>query len=363
MPLIYKLAKSNPDIIIIVQKCFHSLSSFFIVYALLTLIQKGLTKYTLVILIYFFMSWWNILGWTITLLSESLSNSLMFCWIASFIILLKRNDNLSLGFHLIITIIFSFTRDSWPYILLLFYFLYSFYFYLFYLPFFKKTALLLFASMVIFYFQQVSATVGQRYKLPLINNIILRIIPNENYTKWFVEKGLPQADSLKKNFNNINANDESKLRLYRLYKDSTYTHFFNWVATRGKNVYTEFLITHPFYTLFLEESKSNLSRIFVFNLFYTGKFKSYSILSQFVFPIFNIVIVLLLLIILSFKNRNAFYSLPIILFIVFSFNVLLLYNADAMEVERHLYITEIMIQFIGFLCIFNLMEKINLIKK
>jgi hypothetical protein len=38
---------------------------------------------------------------------------------------------------------------------------------------------------------------------------------------------------------------------------------------------------------------------------------------------------------------------PLIISVIFVLNIFLLYNADTMEVERHLFITMIMVQFIS----------------
>ena len=43
--------------------------------------------------------------------------------------------------------------------------------------------------------------------------------------------------------------------------------------------------------------------------------------------------------------------MPLLLMIVFGFNVLVSYNADALEVERHLFVTNIVVQLCGFLSV------------
>ncbi len=363
IPLIYKLSGSSPDIIIIIQKIIHSLCTFLLAYSLLLFLQKKINQYIVVFLIYYLMSWWNILGWTELLLSESLSISFMFLWIATFLISIKKNTLLTFILHITTTILFSFTRDNWPYVIVLFYLLCVCFFYFHKKIYLNKILFLTLFGITLFYIQGITSNIGQRYKLPILNSIILRIIPNEKYTQWFVENGLPQSDSLRKFFSGINPNDESKIKLYGLYKDSTYNSLFNWIVKDGKITYLKFLITHPSYSLLFEESDKQIQRIWSYNLFYTPSFKGYSRLAQFVFPIFHPLITLLLLIIVLFKYRVFFTLITICLFIAFSFNILLLYNADAMEVERHLFITNIINQIIAFFCIFIIVENFTLIKK
>ncbi len=124
----------------------------------------------------------------------------------------------------------------------------------------------------------------------------------------------------------------------------------------------KFLITHPEFTFLLKENKQQLSKIFAYNLPYTGGVNGYSRCVQFIFPIFNIWIVISLalgLLIAFIKDRFVFLLFPLIFIIVFFFNVLLSYNADVFEVERHLFITNIVIQFLGILSFAVLIDNIN----
>jgi hypothetical protein len=123
--LLYKMANSDPDTIIIMQKIIHVFCTFFMGYVILLFLRKTQTKIIFLISWYLLMSWWNIVGWTNMLLSESLSISFMFLWIASFLLVFyKRTKNL-IVFHILVTVLFSFTRDSWPYILIIFYAIFS----------------------------------------------------------------------------------------------------------------------------------------------------------------------------------------------------------------------------------------------
>ncbi len=255
-------------------------------------------------------------------------------------------------FHILITILFSFTRDSWPYILILFYGILL----LIALKWEKKMVVSLICFLVIgcsiFIVQQKSAQIGQRYRLPVMNNIVLRILPNEEYLKWFIDRGMPCADKLKRQYSNLDLNDNSKL--YSLYTDSSFVRFSDWVAKDGKSVYTKFLISHPANLILLNEKPKDLKRIFAYNIGYTGPEKGYSLFSQSIFPLFNLIILLLLngfLVFLFIKEKRLAWIFPTVLIIIFTANVFLLYVADSMEVERHLFITTIIIQFIGILIV------------
>jgi hypothetical protein len=47
------------------------------------------------------------------------------------------------------------------------------------------------------------------------------------------------------------------------------------------------------------------------------------------------------------KTRKTYLLLPLVFGLLFLFNVFLIYNADTMEVERHLFITMIMVQLLS----------------
>lgn len=314
------------------------------------------------------MSWWNILGWTHTLLSESLSISFMFLWLASFLLFFHKRTILYVIIHILITILFSFTRDSWPYVLCVFYGL----FILVALKWNRNILISLLCFLIVssslFFIQQRTAQIGQRYRLPIMNNIVFRILPNEEYVKWFSDKGMPCIEELKEQYSDLN--DYKKI--YPLYNDSTFSEFSDWVVNEGKSVYTAFLLTHPSNLLLINEEPNELKRIFAYNIGYTGEVKGYSLVSQHIFPLFNVFVILLLngfLIFLFFKEKRLIWVLPTVLIFIFTFNAFLLYIADSMEVERHLFITNIVIQFIGILLVSFILDAkfsshiINRIKK
>ena len=348
VPLLYKVANSDPETIIQLQKFFHALSTFFLCSVLLLFFKKEHSKYVFLFLWYLLMSWWNILGWTHTLISESLSISFMFLWIASFLLLFYKRTVFYIILHIIITIFFSFTRDTWPYILVLFYGIFAIIAIKWERKILVSVISLLIISCAVFVIQQKSAQIGQRYRLPIMNNIVFRILPNEEYTVWFANKGMPCIDQLKKQYSNL----DDKQKIYPLYNDSTYSAFSDWVIKDGKSTYTKFLFTHPAKFLLIGEKSKDLKRIFAYNIGYTGNIKGYSWISQYIFPLFNTITILILnglLIFLFVKEKRLIWLFPSVTIIIFIANAFLLYIADSLEVERHLFITNIIIQFVGIL--------------
>ena len=346
VPLFYKIASSEPDNIIQLQKIVHSISSFFICYVFLFYFKKPSTKIIFTIFWYLLMSWWNIFGWTQTLLSESLSTSLLFCWLASFILFYQKKNKSTFILHCILTILFSFTRDSWPYVLIAFYAMVALYVFIWDTTIRKEIISLIILSLCIFIIQQKSAEIGQRYRLPILNNIVFRILPNKDYYNWYINKVMPCSKELKHQYSNLS----NWQMIYPLYEDTNYKKLSDWAIKEGKSTYTKFLITHPSYVFLQNEKKEDLNRIFAYNIGYIGNVCGSSYLSEYMFPLFNTISILLLdaIVVFFFIRRRSFeLLLPSILILLFALNAYLLYIADSLEVERHLFITNIMIQFIG----------------
>src|SRR5258706_455697 len=202
---------------------------------------------------------------------------------------------------------------------------------------------------------------GGHYKLPLFNSIAARVLPNPEYTRWFVNHGLPNVKKLKKDLVGFDGG-KNKDKLYKLYNDSTNQAFFDWITTKGRTSYIHFLITHPSYALLLDENKEHLQRIFAYNLTFTGPAKGYSYLVQNIFPLFSwymTLILAIILIILFFKHKRQVFLFPPLILIIFVFHVLVSYNGDAMEVDRHLITTNIVVQFLGFFSLVLIFDSIN----
>lgn len=349
VPLFYKMANGQPDQIIAMQKFMHALATFFFASVIILYLKNNFTKISFIIGWYLLMTWWNISGWDHTILSESLSLSLMFMWFGTFLLYVKKKNTYTFIFHICITILFSFTRDSWPYVLLAFYFSYFILSFKLEKDMTVKYVSLFALSLVLFFVQQHTAKTGKRYRLPVLNNIVYRILPNAEYTEWFKNEGLPCLTELKKEY----SNPADYKAIYPLYlNDSTYKELHQWASDKGNMVYMKFLLTHPSQLLLLNETKEDLSRIFAYDLIYTTEEQGLSRVCSFIFPLFNPLALFILLGIycwLCFKDHSKNWIFQAVTILICIENAFLLYNADALEVERHLFFTHVLIQFTGLL--------------
>ena len=209
--------------------------------------------------------------------------------------------------------------------------------------------------------QERSAEIGQRAKIPVVNNIVLRILPVPEHFNWFVTRGMPMASQLKQKFTGLDIIKKPDVdELYSLYSDKTFKPFLDWSAEKGQSTYTRFLFTHPSYTFFLDEPHNKLKRIFSYNLHYVSAVNGYCMGAEKVFPFFSPlmpVILSLLLILIFIFDRKVMTILPVIFVIVFIINIFLTYNADSMEVPRHMFITLIMVQFLSLWAVALLIDR------
>ena len=140
-----------------------------------------------------------------------------------------------------------------------------------------------------FFAQNYTSNVGERYKLPVFNSIAGRVSKNDAYLSWFKNEGMPQGDVLKKDFKDVMVDsDIGRPIIYKRYIDSTYTELFSWVTKDGKSTYQKFLLTHPSY-FFLQDLSTEYIKenLFSHDLTYYDKAAGFFTNAENVFPIFN----------------------------------------------------------------------------
>ncbi|MES2567548.1 MAG: hypothetical protein V4565_11815 [Bacteroidota bacterium] len=352
VPLFYKIMFGDQLSIVWMQKIMHCLCALSFITAISILIKNKVVCFLAIPVLYYFFTWWPIVGFTENLISESLSMSFLFLWLATIIYFIHYKNNFSFICLLIVSVLFSFTRDTWPYIILFSNVLLFIYF--------SKSVILkkyLVVSFVfsigLFFIQSYTAIIGERYKIPIYNVLAVRISKNTEYIKWFQEKGMPLGDSLSINFGRLDLNDDKDVQtLYDSYYNKTYIPLHNWIVEHGKNTYMFFMLTHPAYFFLDDETDLQKERIFaIYDLNYTPKSSNLFLDNNTYRDTFSLITLFsTLLILLGFsivlKYKNTYVFFPFFVLILFTLNVYLSYNADTLEVERHLFITQIMIQLI-----------------
>ncbi len=357
VPLIYKMIGGDVSLIVIWQKIIHFLSATLLCISVSLFIKRQFLKYLLAVFICIVFCWWNILGWAQLVLSESLSFSFTWIWVSSLLFWIKFNTRLTFSIHILSVLLFLFTRDSWSYVLILFYVFGIITAYLFSKNLLKRMLVLLLTCCLAFIIQQKAIARGERQKMPVINNLVVRIIKDSSYLHYFVSEGMPMGEELREEYHAIDFTiDENRTLIYELYTSKKYEPLFDWVVKNGKSTYLKFMLTHPSYPLMLNEPSAKMKSFFVRNLYqYTRGPIGISQYVDSVFPVFSylaLFIFVILLALINIKLKNLIYIIFTVLYIVFIANALIIYNADSLETDRHLFNDSVLVEIFGavFFC-------------
>jgi hypothetical protein len=239
--------------------------------------------------------------------------------------------------------LFSFTRDTWSYIVLAFFILNLVFFTDKRKGLILNTSLFVFA-ILLFAFQAYTIKIGERTVLPVFHSIAGRISKNQEYLDWFKKQGMPCDTQLVKDFRTLPFSDRaSYAKIYAAYSYPEYKPLFSWIKQEGKSAYQKFILTHPSYFLLQDQTDEEKERIMVYNIpYYFGPAHDFFANASNVFPLFPSVVTVLLALgsaLLYFRNKRKIYFLPLLLVFLTLIHALISYNADTMEVERHMFYT------------------------
>lgn len=82
-----------------------------------------------------------------------------------------------------------------------------------------------------------------RWYFPVQENILRRVLPNEEFTAWFEREGLPQIEQLR-----TVSGDNYFLQHPRLEQGDEFATFRSWLHANGQATYSRFLIAHPLWS-------------------------------------------------------------------------------------------------------------------
>lgn len=359
--LLYKLWGSQPEQIVVGQQFLLMLSWIILSMAIGSLTHVTALRLISAVAFPCFMFWWNILGWTFVMRSEAVSFSLFALWLAALLFFMQKPQRPLLILLIGTTFFFSFTRDNLPYALLfctgLLLLLLKKYHRLFYKQYAPLLKALLLSVILIFSLQTLSAHLGKRHEFCLVNVLMQRIFVNDDYTQWFVDKGMPVDSTILQWRGKWASSDD-----FSLYKDRQYAPFLQWVSVKGQFAYGLFLLTHPHYTL--QPLLRDLAPMFSYNLdLYTHKPPPLAFIRfmYMLLPFSSLLTALctafLAILVFARTARTEALVLAVLIATVF-FNALFIYHADAMEVPRHSIMNMIALEcltYTGFLVLADVM--------
>lgn len=196
---------------------------------------------------------YDISRWDLLLLSESLSFSLFVLMVAGWLWLVglapPRQRSIrglvTLMGLILVTILYSFTRDSNLYFVLMGAVVFSAAVFLRRCTLPRIYILTYLASAVLLFFaQNASINTGNRWQVFIYDHLAYRIIPNPAALAYFVRAGLPVSDSLL-NIPNMSGSKYQALLL----DDPTMEPVRQWTNTHGKATYAGWLLSRPLVTL------------------------------------------------------------------------------------------------------------------
>lgn len=177
-----------------------------------------------------------------------------------------------------------------------------------------------------------------RWALPVAEVITLRILPIPDYQEFFIDKGMPVLPELMALSGRPAHSDN-----YAILNDPRLRPFSRWLFRDGRNVYANFLVAHPVYTLSMPLLNIDEMLAADFSKLIPGYEPALpAIINEFFFPVRWFWVYLgasvLLFVFVLWKQRReksrAFWG--IVLFFIYSIPYLYLaWHGDALGVARH----------------------------
>lgn len=353
-----KLVGSDIELFILLQKYMYTLACFVFILSIFPFFVTKSMQYASIVLGWILLQSWNILGWNDLLLSEGLTFTFCLLWLSSVIFLYKKYHWATVLFFIFNSIFFTFTRDSCIYVMLVFAVLYAVVYYFMFDTNWKTPLWICTVLLCNYIAVGYASKVGERYRLPIMHSIITRILPHAEYAEYFVQRGMPQAEVLLQKFPQMDYDNLSlRYQMYAFYKEEGYEPFTEWVGKKGKSVYSSFLITHPRFALLVDEPNKDLKKLCSYSYQYFGNAQYVQIWFDYLYPKFGLISAFIFsLLPLYYFRKTMLHFIPIILFISFMLYAILLYNADAFEIERHLYHHYTVVQLCGFFSLLCLLD-------
>jgi hypothetical protein len=180
----------------------------------------------------------HIAGWDAVMMSESLSVSLLVCFVAIGIGLLEEWKSSKLLLLLLIGLLLAFTRDTNAWLLLLVAMILIFAAVARWSP--RRVLLAAAFFVAIFLLNVANANMGGRWVFPLGNLIARRILPDETAVRYFTACGMPTSPNLMRLLGGF-ANSEDRA----MFEDPELEPFRQWLLRDGKACYARWLTVDP----------------------------------------------------------------------------------------------------------------------
>jgi hypothetical protein len=238
-PLIFKLCGRDPERIRTLFAVLSALSWALLALAVSRFVTSPYLKPLAAALVVSLGLSQDIVFWNECILSESLSFSSAALWLAAVLMFYARPARW-LAPVVLCSLAFGLSRDSNAYLLLMLGLLMAagaLILRLRHRPWWPQLALALTFTGV-FLLTNISADHGRRWRYPLTNVIVLRVLPNQIKLQKFLALGMPNGPGLRPGRPRRKYDSEPRLQGFR-----------DWVSSSGKSAYVRYLVTSPLATL------------------------------------------------------------------------------------------------------------------
>jgi hypothetical protein len=380
-PLLLKISDSNNFEVILFQVIFSCISWIFLALVVTRLFKSRVIKYSAYLTILLLSLSTLITQWDVMILTESISFSLFAIFLAFNILFTinKINKTLLLSIIIVVGMLFSFTRNGNSYVILQTAVIYLLSYIAYIVMSYLKESntdirtfpyiIITIPFFIIYYVQQHLIAYAHSWNSCLRNIFGKRILPNSEYTEYFVSKfGMPlnedillcsghHASSVNCNYANqsefrtwIQHNGPEAYKSFLISHISDVVHIYLGLIPGALNIDTNttYMLSAEAITIYKNNYFSIPQKIF-FNDLWDTLFSAFLAISA---------IIILLFVIRPHLNSDYLiqYSIILSLFFVSLGQVFLGYFGDAIEVQRHSLLATISFKLSFIMLIFTFIE-------
>jgi hypothetical protein len=359
------------------QVVFSIISWGLLAFSFTLLLKRRWIKLVALGVILFFSAAMDISLWDRILLSESLTHSLfallVALWIFGALMIQRRPHFLISALYLIaltiVTILFSFMRDTNSYLLLA-------------AAFFMALGLLIkgirrnpliagysayiLLILLVFFMENKSSDLGRRWQTPFLNVLIERVYQQPDMLNYFVQNGMPQKEALLAAQRSMPSAQYHDLVSY----DARFAPLQTWSETKGKNILIHYLLSKPFasitaplinYELLLngvnEEYRQPRQPDPPWVAQFSGLLYTHNPML-----LFASVVLLLVTILVWWRQKfaNPYVVIPAALMLFCYPLMFMVWHGDAGEIERHSALIGICFRLSAWMMVFWLLDNIKL---
>jgi hypothetical protein len=299
--------------------------------------QAGLRLFSFVILLSLSLVR-HLAGWDFVMMTESLSLSFFILFLACGIWLLHEWKIYKIILLSVIAFIFAFTRDTNAYLLAMLAGMLCLAVILRWAR--PQTLIVAGIFLAIFFINNLSADVSQRWSFPFINVVGKRVLPYGAMVQSFQACGMPVTPQLLE-LAGLYANGHDRAFL----DDPALDHFRAWVAEEGKSCYMKWLVINPLTSTSQVVNEFNQLIYFAdVNKYFSRKYVDLlpSRLERVLYPVHavtwllaGLTIFALIAIYKKSWNKNSLWAVYIMLCITIFPHLFITWHGDSMAVERH----------------------------